>query len=86
MSKPNWTGTGVLENPCYDRKTETSCPRRCEGCQINCPEWKAYLVKRDEMYKNRQIKYEARSVVEEQRNQLATKSLKKKQSLRRIHR
>lgn len=86
MPRPSWTGTGVLENPCYDRKTQTSCPWRCEGCHITCPEWKAYLVKRDEMYKQRKIKYEARSIVEDANSRIITKNLKKKQSLRRIKR
>jgi hypothetical protein len=86
MPRPGWAETGALENPCFDSTTKTSCPRRCEGCHSNCPEWKAYEVKRDEMYAKRKVKYEARAIIEDTTNRIITKNLKKKQSLRRIKR
>lgn len=40
-----------IKNPCFDRETMTSCPRRCAGCSITCPDWSSYVAKRDTEYK-----------------------------------
>lgn len=51
----------MLKSPCYDASTKTDCPRRCGGCQVNCPDWDAYLKARDEEYKRRKIENAAKS-------------------------
>lgn len=86
MPNPNWKGTGELESPCYDVKTKTDCPRRCGGCQINCPEWKAYEVKREELYRQRRIDFQANSVIGDSRHQGHIKYVKKQQRLKRMYR
>ena len=40
------TGNG-LPNPCH------GCTERFSGCAISCPKWKAYTIKRDEIYQKR---------------------------------
>lgn len=42
-----------LENPCFDKKTKTSCSRRCAGCQVFCEDWAEYCRMREEVYKKR---------------------------------
>jgi hypothetical protein len=53
----------VIESPCYDTKTKTDCPRRCEGCAINCPEWAEYVEKRDEARRKRYAESSANSAI-----------------------
>lgn len=86
MSGPDWNWTSELENPCYDRATKTSCPDRCGGCQLNCPKWKAYEVKRDELYRKRLIQYQANSVIGEARHDIHMKYVKKQIRLKRMYR
>lgn len=86
MSELDWKTTSELESPCYDVKTKTDCPDRCGGCQLNCPKWKAYEAKRDELYKQRMIDREARSVIEETKCDLHTKHVKKQMRLKRMYR
>lgn len=86
MSQLDWKGRGELENPCYDTKTKTDCPRRCGGCQLNCPEWKAYEVKRAELYRKRTVQYQANSVIEENKFDAHAKFVKKRERIRRIYR
>lgn len=81
-----WRTTSELKNPCYDTETKTDCPDRCGGCQLNCPKWKAYLVERDELYKKRQIAYEANAPIEENKSDIHTRSMKKQMRRERIHR
>lgn len=84
MPKPNWHGTNELESPCYDTKTKTDCPRRCGGCQINCPEWKAYEVERAELYRKRTVQYNVNSIIVEKKYEAHTKYVKKQQRLKRM--
>jgi hypothetical protein len=43
----------ILDNPCYDKSTKTSCPHRKVGCAATCEEWSRYLEERDKEYKRR---------------------------------
>ena len=51
-----------FENPCYDRNAKTSCPRRHEGCAVDCPEWAEYLKKRDAEYKKRDEMFKVENI------------------------
>lgn len=39
-----------IDNPCYDRKTKTSCNKRCAGCALTCEDWQDYVKRRDANY------------------------------------
>ena len=39
-----------MNNPCYDKETKTSCPKRCAGCLINCQDWTDYVMGRNQHY------------------------------------
>ena len=45
----------MFESPCYNQQTHEDCPRRSGGCSVGCPEWDAYLKKRDKVYHERKI-------------------------------
>lgn len=49
----------LAESPCYDKKNKVDCPRRAVGCAVSCPEWKAYLERRESLYGSRKLKKEA---------------------------
>ena len=46
-----------MDNPCYNKETKTDCPERYPGCGADCPDWAAYVAKRDAEYIRRQIQY-----------------------------
>ena len=39
-----------MDNPCYDKKTKTSCSKRCAGCLIGCQDWADYVMGRNQHY------------------------------------
>lgn len=84
MSQLDWKGRGELQSPCYDPATKTDCPRRCGGCQLKCPEWKAYEAERAELYRQRTIQYEANVVINKYKSDAFAKHAKKKERLRKI--
>lgn len=86
MPEPRWTGTNELESPCYDRKTKTDCPRRCGGCQVDCPEWKAYCEERQKIYDKRAIESDVHAIMLEHSGDAYFKHVKKKQRMRRYYR
>ena len=47
-----------MNNPCYDKKTKTDCPRRHSSCALDCPEWAKYCEERGKEYKRRLINTE----------------------------
>lgn len=38
------------DNPCYDKKTNTHCQKRCAGCGTTCKAWKEYEQERNKDY------------------------------------
>ena len=47
----------MVTNPCYDTKTKTDCPNRCQGCMLECEKWAMYELARRTVYDSRM--YEA---------------------------
>ena len=43
----------MIENPCYDKTTKTSCPNRHGGCANTCSKWAEYVSERDKDYARR---------------------------------
>jgi hypothetical protein len=39
-----------MDNPCFDKKTRTSCPERCCGCASTCEKWAEYTEHRNKRY------------------------------------
>lgn len=86
MAGPSRALSEKIDNPCYDSETKTDCPRRCGGCQVDCPEWKEYEAKRAELYRQRAVQYRANSIIKDIKYERHDKFLKKKQRLKRIYR
>ena len=64
------------DNPCFDKKTRTSCPDRCVGCASSCKRWEAYVTERDAQYKQNMEGKETDAYMIE-RHQKVRKALKK---------
>ena len=73
-------------NPCYDVKTKTSCPDRCNGCAVTCPKWAAYEKARTEVYDKRKDEFNRDAVRFARHHKIEEKYLKNKQRMRRIKR
>ena len=86
MPRPERPGTRKIKNPCYDPETKTDCPRRCGGCQLTCPEWKAYTEERDEEYRHRTIEFYANAIIGENRADAHDRFVKKQQRMKRHYR
>jgi hypothetical protein len=87
MPKPGWHGTNNgPEPPCYDRKTKTDCPRRCGGCQVDCPDWKDYCEERQKVYDKRLSDFHANSIISENSYDAHMKRVKKEQRMKRYYR
>ena len=50
-----------MKNPCFVDGRD--CPRRQAGCARTCPDWAAYCVERDKIWKRRYEENEAKSVI-----------------------
>lgn len=50
----------MIHSPCYDTKTETTCPNRQVGCRADCKAWQEYEALKKKEYtrrdKERQLK------------------------------
>lgn len=53
----------MIDNPCFDRKTHTDCPKRAVGCDVDCPEWATYVAKREKIYHERKAQNDANSAI-----------------------
>lgn len=53
-----------MKNPCFNQDTKTDCPRRKEGCSVDCPEWAKYVAERDISYKERLGYFAAKSLTD----------------------
>lgn len=50
----------VIEPPCYDKGSKTDCPDRHVGCASTCPKWAEYVENRDEEYRQKEIRANAK--------------------------
>lgn len=48
-----------MNNPCFNSKTKTDCPRRCVGCASACPDWAEYTQKRNDQYEQAYVEKKA---------------------------
>jgi len=65
------------DNPCYDKKTNTHCQKRCAGCGTTCKEWKNYEMKRNKDYVSRKTKLSVSDIYEFERSKKIKEFMKR---------